>query len=428
MMKRTRIVAVIALFVVAPFAFSPRAAGTDPATLRLLVQEDLVYQGAFRVPAGTLGSSTFNFGGGAMAYNPARDSLFIVGRDNDATMTTGQQVAEIGIPPVVNADTVAALNTASLLQTFVEPTEGQFLQAAVAGTPLKIGGLMVSGTRLLGTLYAYYDADNKQTVSHFARPLDLSVTGQVVGPIAVSAPGTGLPSPFGTLKAGFFSGYLATIPSAWQTLLGGPAITGQCCINISSRTSNGPGAFVFNPSDVGVKNPIPATPIEYYTQLNPLTVWNTTNPTWNGTTAMGGMVFPDGTRSLLYFGSHGTGPWCYGNSGDGTNGTCFDPQSNNRGAHAYPYVNQIWAYDANDLVAVKNGKKSPWSVKPYGVWRFKLPFKANDAMGGIRGIAFDRATQRIFVSQWRGDDTRPVIHVYAVQYCQMCPREAKIVR
>src|SRR3972149_6560241 len=49
----------------------------------LIQQGDLVYQGAFRVPAGdgvgcdgNTGQHCFMYGGNALAYNPGRNSLF----------------------------------------------------------------------------------------------------------------------------------------------------------------------------------------------------------------------------------------------------------------------------------------------------------------------------------------------------------------
>src|SRR3989304_8103030 len=59
----------------------------------LLHQSDLVYQGAFRVPTGKLGANQavgFAFGGAALAYNPANNSLFVVGPVFD------QMTGEIG--------------------------------------------------------------------------------------------------------------------------------------------------------------------------------------------------------------------------------------------------------------------------------------------------------------------------------------------
>src|SRR5438034_1085049 len=55
----------------------PTKAGSGP----LVQASHLVYEGAFRLPADTIGESSFAYGGTALAFNPARNSLFLVGHD-----------------------------------------------------------------------------------------------------------------------------------------------------------------------------------------------------------------------------------------------------------------------------------------------------------------------------------------------------------
>ena len=124
-------------------------------------------------------------------------------------------------------------------------------------------------------------------------------------------------------------------------------------------------------------------------------------------TQMGGVVFPEGTRSVLFFGKQGLGPYCYGEAVD-----CGDPAVTARRAeHAYPYASYVWAYDAIDLAAVKSGQRQPWEVKPYAVWTLDLPFNYPNAR--INGAAYDPQTGRIFVSAI-GDGSIPLIHVFTV--------------
>jgi hypothetical protein len=135
---------------------------------------------------------------------------------------------------------------------------------------------------------------------------------------------------------------------------------------------------------------------------------------------MAGVALPEGTRTLLFVGSHGIGPWCYGTGGPG--GTCDDPVAQPRGGHAYPYVHQIWAYDMRDIVKVRRSHKSPWSPEPYGIWRFDLPFQNGGRR--ISGVAYDPAANRLYLAQWRGDGELPLIQVFDVA-CQGCPHRAK---
>ncbi len=71
------------------------------ASLPLLQADDLQYVGAFRVPVGTFGSSTFSYGGAGLAFNPEHNSLFAVGH------TRHQEVAEIAIPEIVNSSQIS---------------------------------------------------------------------------------------------------------------------------------------------------------------------------------------------------------------------------------------------------------------------------------------------------------------------------------
>ena len=209
-------------------------------------------------------------------------------------------------------------------------------------------------------------------------------------------------------QAGFVAGYMGNIPSSWQSEFGGPALTGQSNIPIISRTSLGPAAFVFDPAQVGVLNPAPATKLVYYPSGHTtLGGYETANPNASQSTEITGVVFPVGSRSVLFFGRHGLGA-CYG-----TGAECNDPADSSKGTHGYPYVHQIWAYDANDLLAVKKGTKQPWDVFPYGVWTYDLPIQKADRR--IIGAAYDPTSQRIYLSQEGADGDLPLVQVFELQ-------------
>jgi hypothetical protein len=363
---------------------------TSAPSLPLIDREALVYQGAFRVPAEIVNGTSFNYGGTALAFNPSRQSLFLVGHDWQ------QRVAEISIPQLRPSATVGGLATATMLQPFVDATEGRMKNVG-PGT-VKIGGLLVLQDLLYVTAYLYYDGAGVQKLSHFVSGLNLSIQGDVRGPYQVGE------------KAGFVSGYMAQVPAEWQMSIGGPVLTGQCCLAIVSRTSYGPAAFAIDPSKLGEDGPIPATPLVYYTGAHPLGSWGTQNVYFNGSTLIRGLILPRGTRTLLFIGRHGTGPFCYG-----TGAECSDPSQPSKGTHAYPYEYYVWAYDVLDLVAVRNGRKQPWEVMPYAVWTLDLPFKPRNGAVIINGAAYDPETSRLFISQAFGDDTLPLIHVFIVK-------------
>jgi hypothetical protein len=377
----------------------------DPSTLPLIQFQDLKYTGAFRLPANMVNGTSFSIGGTPVAYNPARNSLFVG--------SLGGKLAEVSIPTPVNSAVVESLPWASFLQGFYEPTEGQL--GRVGSPDVQISSVMVYGNRLYGTAAKYYDANNDQAVSHYSRSVQLNQPS-FAGWSQVWEPE----------RSGFVSGFMALVPSEWRDALGGPAITGQCCTAIAWRTSWGPSAFAFDPVLVGAGT-VPAVPLLYYTDGHPtLGSWSGTNPVYGATATVAGVALIAGTRTALYFGRNGLGTYCYGNGTStqslhntmGPDGAkwCYDPASSDKGQHAYPYRYQIWAYDLKEFADVKAGRKQPWDVKPYGVWPFELPTPEPSIKLG--GIGYDSATQTIYVSQMRADkdgySNRPIVHVLKV--------------
>ncbi len=400
---RTALVATVA--VISALAVSPAAQTNEPSAQPKLAFSDISYLGGFRLPATTANDDNFSFGGKQLTFNPVSHSLFVGSR--------GGRVAEVSIPTPVNSSNAAAMPFASYLQAFSDPTEGHLSQ--ITGEGVRLDSLMVFGNRLYGTASVYYDANGTQQVSHYSRSLQLNEPSF-----------SGWSSVWAANKSGFVSGSMSVVPAEWRGKLGGPAATGQCCIPIVMRTSWGPSAFAFDPAKIG-ESLVAASPLLYYTATHPtLGNWDNSNPTYGATIQMGGMAMVAGTRTVLYFGRNGMGANCYGNgtgdqslvgtlAADGAH-YCYDPTSNAKGSHAYPYRYQIWAYDLNDFAAVKAGSKQPWEVVPYGVWPFDFPTSEESVT--IGGVGYDPATQRIYVAQMLADrdgySYRPVIHVLQI--------------
>lgn len=397
---------IAAAAIVCALTAMPVAQSNDPSTLPRLAFSDVQYVGGFRLPATMANGDGFSFGGRQLAFNPNRNSLFVGSR--------GGRVAEVSIPGAVNTTNPDAMPFASYLQAFADPTEGRLAQIGTEG--VAIDSFMVYGNRLYGTAFIYYDANNTQRASHYSRSLTLTEPSF-----------QGWSSVWQSDKTGFVSGAMTPVPAEWRSALGGPALTGQCCIPIVTRTSWGPSAFSFDPSRVGQGGAVEASPLLYYTGEHPtLGKWDDNNSVYGATVSMGGMVIVPGTRTALYFGSIGVGPNCYGNGTSdqskantiGPDGEkyCYDPTSTDKGSHAYPYRYQIWAYDLNDMAAVKAGTKKPWEVVPYGVWPFDLPTTATTVKLG--GVGYDPATQTLYLSQLYADKDgysyRPVIHMLHV--------------
>lgn len=386
---------------------------------KLLQKSNIEYLGAFRVPDGNYGcpndtKCSFHYGGGPIAYNAVNNSLYVVGHRHN------QWLAEINVPALVRSNNLGALNTATIRQNFTDLTHGKIGNLGVGGAYIEnggqLGGLLLTGNRLLASAYAYYDGSHQAYNTHFTANADWSKNGaEFSGMKRIGVP----PAP----QAGYISGYMSKIPGEWQAEFGGSAITGNSNLSIISRTSLGPAAFVFNPNEVDFTVDIAASPLVYYPpDHRTIGDFSTANPYANQTTKITGVVFPEGSRSVLFFGRHGLN-CCYGTGTsdaalvgkpavNGGSGYCYDPADDSKGTHGYPYVHQVWAYDATDMLLVKNGTKKPWDISPYSVWTYELPFQTGGR--NILGAAYDPARQRIFISQDHGEGNLPVIHVLQV--------------
>lgn len=381
---------------------------------RLVRAAHLTYLGAFRLPYDE--HNVYAYGGNAIGFNPANNSLFARGHD------WYQLVGEVSIPGLVASADYFALPIAAILQDQTDITEGHLSAVGPDGSAMegcKVGGLLVHGGRLIGTSYVYYDAGGSATRSHFTSSLDLSRHGDFAGMFTV-----------GTEGAGWVGGYMAQIPPEWQTALGGPVLTGLSGVCIVSRSSYGPTVSVFDPAALGTA-PAPARLLVGYTyDHSTLGTWgNSTelNPQYNMNTSVAGAVFPVGTDSVLLIGTSGIGVPAYGQGTadatlhgtpvPGTGGEViyvYDPAGQGKGTHSFPYVAYVWAYRAADLARVAAGELQPWQTVPYATWEVPLPFGPH-GHHTLAGAAYDPATNRIYISQYNAYGDSPVIHAYQLR-------------
>jgi len=406
----------------------------------LLYQQNFTYQGAFRVPIGPLGGDSkewsFGLGGQGVTYNPARNSLVLLGTNSE------NYVIEISIPTPVNSTDINALNVATTVQTPKNITGGTWNWlnpgpsfVANGGMP---GGFLVYNGKLIGSAYPYYDEGLSLQLSHFTANLNWTTEGS--GFSGFKRVGLNPLNPSNS-SAGWVGGYMCLIPSEWQSRLGYPALTGQGAIPVIGRSSQGPSLLGFDPDQIGTQTPAPATIFAGYPSTHQtLGTYDTGSLYYNMSTGLAGAVFPSGSDSVLVFGNHGltmdgqgtAGCYGYGTSNINLHGTtkegsdlwCYDPTDSNKGGHGYPYVSQVWAYNANDLLAVKNGTKQYWEVVPYARWTLTLPFtnETSSSTGKklLGGAAYDPSTQRIFVTQLHADhwadsyEPNPIVHVYSL--------------
>lgn len=146
---------------------------------------------------------------------------------------------------------------------------------------------------------------------------------------------------------------------------------------------------------------------------------------WGDGSGARGMIWPAGSRSVLAIGSGNAGMFTYngngeltgpvGFQGDGVyNGPkIYDPISGGiRGPHIFPAVGKIWAFNADDLVLVKNGTKTFRQVGPYSSWTFNYPYNATS----LSSVTYDDDAKRMYVAQSNetGGGAVGVIHVYQI--------------
>ena len=389
------------------------ALAVTPDQQPLIQKTDFTYLGAFALPQGDFGGSRFGYGGCGLSFhrNPAggQATLFMQGH----AWYPGQvaQVAVVAEASLVRSNDWNALPQASVLQNFSDITEGRL--ATSIGDGASVYGMLPYAGRLIVGASMFYDAGGDQVNSHGVSGLTLANTGDFQGFFPMN----------GTANPRSQGGYMTLIPSEWQALLGGPAVTGKGGLPIISTNGCGPSATVFDPADVGVTNPIPGTTVLFYPLADPLYAVDSTNGFFVLGTEIVGIAFPRGSRSVLFFGKHGTGPYCYGCGCDsGTLGSptcattvdcpeyCYDPADGSKGTHAYPYRHQVWAYDATQLVNVKNGTVQASDVQPYAIWRMDEMDTSGSA--SMVGAAYDPDSSRLYVAEGYGEE--PHVHVYRI--------------
>ena len=363
----------LTLLVVLLLIFGPRACRRGTADLPRVEAGDLTFETSFPVPTGPVDNGATDLAEGGQALSLTATGALRFGCHSPLLIAT------------------VSIATPSAPSQILEPC--RYVPEA-PGDGAHLGGSFAFGDRLVVSKFVYYDGNGAAWWTHQHSEDD----GATWSPLRK----------VGTMNAGYYAGYMGSVPAPWAAELGAPAFTGQGILSIISRTSSGPAAFGFDPMSLGRGDPVAATPWLYYDLEHPLHNPDVQNDWFTRADQLGGAFFVPGTRSFLVVGLHGMGVPCYG-SGTGNQaeaGTpgpdgmmrCYDPLNGAQGEHAYPYRGQVWAYDAHDLVAVARGERQPWSVQPYAVWA--LPGVSQESYRVRRGgVAFDPATGRLYVTE-----------------------------
>jgi len=387
------IAALVCVVSVTGTATAAESGPARPQELPLLRMKDFHYVGAFRLPSRKYGQSDLNYSQGPIAFNPDRQSLFIVGHAHH------QAIAEFVIPELVDSTVLTELNMAGdPIQPFA-----RILNRASGGNPQgnnRIGGMLYvsgpDGPELLVNAYEYYDAPGDNTLSMLVlRDADDLTASQVDGYFEVQG------------GPGHTAGWMSPIPGPWRSVLGGDFLTGSSSgIPIISRASVGPSAFVFNPLDIVAKKAV-APPIATIRLLDfslarrlhdDLSNESRKNDLWNHLSrAVYGTIVP-GTRTYATFGSSGGNESGVGYKIVQDNGRRTGGYSSFAVKDNYHYY---WLWDVNDLVRVREGEMKPHDVRPYEYGIFPTPFAGSSHRLG--GGAFDASTGRIYLTAQGAD-------------------------
>jgi hypothetical protein len=411
----------------------------------------MVYAGAFRLPemvrvGGSNGEG--NAYNTALAFDDATGHLFF------GQLVGAGGVGAISIPALQEVPTTfSGLPTGTQQQAPADADEGVLNPYCDGFT----SGLLVDGSNLIASRNVSYPGTLPEYTTVY-RPKNLASAGGLQ-PKQFSVNGDTV-----TFRR-YVGGYMCHVPPEWQAALGGDAIAGFIGNSINTSTSVGPAAFVFNKSVIASSNTVAVQPLCYYrmglvgdptnrrlsnldfppiSQAERATI---ADGLWNDTARIEGCMIPNGTRSLLFWGWIGYGPYDYGTAAGGTGpaeGEGYPPARRaaglspdrpiydvidvgSPGERAYPYRYQVWAYDLNDLAAVRAETIQPWEARPYATWTFSLPFEGTSSTiynksnpdpnpdgHYLQGACYDKATKRAYVLQIRGPNGRSAVHAFTI--------------
>lgn len=378
--------------------------------LPLLTVDNFEYEGAFTLSSDAYASSSLNRADAKIAYNAARNSLFIVGN------TKQQNVAEFSIPLLPKAATKTLIHSdAKPLQTFIPILDSPQLNHSQNID--RITGMAVINNKLFINALKYYDARAKN--DHTSIVIDKSD----------ALDRANIKGFYSLQGAAHAAGWVSTIPEHWQGQLKGKYLSGNASnLPIASRHSIGPSAFVIHDIDFLDKAPslIQTTALidfnlkhrlnpDFYNESGKNNIWNVVSK------AEYGFIIPN-TKTYAVFGSSGghhsnLGYKIKQKDGRQCPGPCaYDPND---------YYNHYWLFNVDDMVLALEGKKLPHQIRPYEYGKFKVPFdrriKPNkkQVFNPITGGAYDHRSSTLYLALKNAHQTNqfkisPIIVAYKV--------------
>lgn len=417
---------IIILFIVV-FLFASCKTGTnrddnngndgDPIPTGLIQPGDLIYRGAFRMPAGPSIVKSWQWGGHAMTYYPYGDpdgpddgcpgSIFATGHGWE------HQVSEFDIPkPKISAGkNRGELNRADTLQGFRDILDVSHLEIPRSGLEY----LPEQGAQTTDKLYfcwGYHMQDENLDLTHGWCELNLKnpkiqrgwyLAGHSLCIRNMSA-----------------NDYLFEIPANWA----GAHVPGMRLATGRFRdggwSGQGPSLFAIGPWNQG--NPpasgtaLENTPLLLYTSTCDYNEGDpnyTINNYHHSDEWTGGAWLTAGDKAAVIFaGTKGIGECWYGNR----DGPCLDCED--RGWWSTGFKGQIIFYKPADLAEAAAGTMEPYEPQPYAtldIDEYLYSVNSTQQKEHVGAICFDRANGLLYIFEYLADNDRPLVHAWKVE-------------
>ena len=373
------------------------------APSQLLYPKDLSYQGAFRVPGGSNGTSwEWTSPSGGMTYYS--DSLFATGFALD------MQISEISIPTAVNSaqKNPSALNVATTIQPFHDIV-GQLVNVPALEIPrVGLQYLPAQGNQTEEKLYFCWAGHfQDQGVSHGWCGTDLSNPG-IAGGWQIA-----------DYRIYSVNDYMFEIPGYWvqENTPGMRLATGR--FRDGGWSGQGPSLFAIGPWNQG--NPpaagskLDAVPLLLYTSTEDYDAPQHTmndyhhSDEWTG----GAWISSNDKTAVIFAGTKGTGECWYGDS----NGPCLDC-AGERGWWSDGFEGRFIFYDPADLAEVALGTKEPHEPQPYASMNIDpvlYHIQSSQQWYHTGAVAYDRERGVIYMMEPHGDGDKPLVHVWEIK-------------
>ena len=434
------------------------------STGNLIQPSDFSYVGAFRLPDGGPRPLTFEYGGGAMTFNPAGDpsgphdgfpgSLFIMGHNRMPydELPDGNQVAEVSIPVPMIQSQAGNLNTGAFIQEFRNVAGGYFTE--LNEIP-RVGMVYLNHPSTGAKIHLSWGQHFQETESASHAWFSPSLSSPNVQGMWF----------IGNQSLYSVNDYLFEIPAIWaDNHVGGRYLaTGR--FRDGGWSGMGPALFAYCPWIDSTGTPAPSgarlqekTLLLYDNSYNTESIERSLQGYQHTDEWSGGewITTSSGKTGVLFAGTKGIGAkYWYGYiNPSGSQYPCVDaafvgqfpvcrladgqpcPQgdltecadhTSERGWWSSRWDARMIFYDPEDLAKVAAGALAPWEPQPYSYLSVHDRLFLNpsgidpDALGSgeqrrniIGDVAFDRASGLLYVLELFADQAKPVVHVWRI--------------